>query len=133
MSFVVNGVKVKYNTITGVRIRLEEKHGNHGDSSITHTSISGGRDWLCKWSRADAVGADRWLSGPLLGPSAAIGLTFDPPPSRRLTRSLSLSPRADGFDLTPFLRWRQRHFRTSMAGRGGGSFGWLLHENGKYQ
>lgn len=48
MSFVVNGVKVKYNTIPKVWNKLEEKHENPSDSSIIRTSISGGCDWLCK-------------------------------------------------------------------------------------
>lgn len=61
MSFVVNGVKVKYDTIPKVWSRLEEEHENPSDSSIIHTSISRGCDWFCKLSWSDVLW---WIDDP---------------------------------------------------------------------
>lgn len=66
----------------------------------------------------NGAGLMRW--GRIDG--SAVRSSDHPPPSAspstplRAAGSLSLSPRADGFDLTPFLQWRQRHFGTSMGG-----------------
>lgn len=61
MCFVVNAVKVKYNTIPKVWSRPEEEHENPSDSSILHTSISRGCDWFCKLSWSDVLW---WIDDP---------------------------------------------------------------------
>lgn len=79
MSFVVNGAKVKYDTIPKVWSGLEERHENPGDSSIILTSISGGCDWFCKWSWSDVL----WeIDGPAVhfsDKSTCIIITCSPP------------------------------------------------------